>query len=130
MPDLAVWALQEGFDGPALRELAGLTTATHSGEQALIDRALRELGKEKQDASTAIRVLAVLLCQRIVAGEASPYEGAKRIWTACHQCGMPESLCNFVGYASEWENDASHRYHYVECIVQAARELLQNEPSS
>jgi len=38
MPTLAVWALEQGFDGPALRELAGFKTATYSNEGSLIER--------------------------------------------------------------------------------------------
>src|ERR1700730_12514058 len=79
MPTLAVWALEQGFDGPALRELAGCTTATYSDEGGLIERALRELGKEPLDLSNAGRLLAILLCEQIVSGKTSPYEGASRI---------------------------------------------------
>jgi hypothetical protein len=53
MPMLAVWALEQGFDGPALRELAGCTTATYPDEGSLIERALRELWKEPLDLSSA-----------------------------------------------------------------------------
>src|ERR1700693_2355709 len=76
MPMLAVWALEQGFDGPALRELAGCSTATYVEEGGLIERALRELGKEPLDLSNAGRLLAILLCKQIVSGKTSPHEGA------------------------------------------------------
>jgi hypothetical protein len=129
MPMLAVWALEEGFDGPALRELAGLTNPTRSGQGALIERALQELGKEPLDSSNAGRVLALLLCNEIVSGKVSPYEGARRIWSTYDSCGMPKSLIQFVGFASEWEDDLDHRDLYDKRIVEAAKKFLQNTPT-
>lgn len=127
MPILALWALEQGFDGPALRELASLTNPTRSGKGDLIERALRELGKEPLDSVSAGRLLVQLLCNEIVSGKITPYEGARRIWSTYDCCGMPKSLLPFVGYASEWEDDVGHRSHYDKCIVQAANALLQKK---
>jgi hypothetical protein len=126
MPMLAAWALEQGFDGTALRELAGRTNATYSDERDLIERALRELGREPLDLSNAGRLLATLLCQQIVSGTTSPYQGASRIWAIYDRCGMPKSLIPFVGFASEWEDDPEHRDHYDKLIAEAAKKLLQN----
>jgi hypothetical protein len=120
MPLLAVWALEQGFDGKALRELAGLTTATCSNQRGLIESALRELGKEPPDLPNAGRILSSRTCEQIISGTASPYDGASRIWAIYHRCGMPKSLIPFVGFASEWENDQDHRHHYDNLIVVAA----------
>jgi hypothetical protein len=124
MPMLAVWALGQDFDGPALRELAGRTSATRSHDGDLIERALRELGKEPIDSSSAGRLLAILLCQQIVSGKTSPHEGAARIWLIYDYCGRPKSLIPFVGFASEWEDDLDHRDHYDKLITEAARKFL------
>jgi hypothetical protein len=124
MPILAAWALEQGLDGAALRELAGRTNATYSDERGLIERALRELGKEALDLSSAGRLLGTLLCQKIVSGSTSPHDGASRIWAIYNRCGMPKSLIPFVGFASEWEDDPDHRNHYDNLIVEAARKLL------
>jgi hypothetical protein len=126
MPMLAAWALEQGFDGAALRELAGRTNATYSDERGLIERALRELGREPLDLSNAGRRLATLLCQQIVSGTTSPYQGASRIWAIYDRCGMPKSLIPFVGFASEWEDDLEHRDHYDKLIAEAAEKLLRN----
>jgi hypothetical protein len=126
MPMLAAWALEQGFDGAALRELAGRTNATYSDERDLIERALRELGREPLDLSNAGRLLATLLCQQIVSGTTSPYQGASRIWAIYDRCGMPKSLIPFVGFASEWEDDLEHRDHYDKLIAEAAEKLLRN----
>jgi hypothetical protein len=129
MPMLAVWALEHGFDGPALRELAGCTTATYSDEVSLIERALRELGKEPLDLSNAGQLLATLLCQQIVSGKTSPYEGASRIWSIYNRRGSPKSLIPFVGFASEWEDDLGHRDDYDKLIAEAAGEFLKTVPT-
>ena len=112
-----------------MRELAGCSTATYSDERGLIERALRELGKEPLDLSSAGQLLAILLCEQIVSGEKSPYEGALRIWAIYDRCGMPKSLIPFVGFASEREDDLDHREHYNKLIVEAAKKFLQNVPS-
>ena len=129
VPALAVWALGRGFDGPALRELAGCKSATHRDEGTLIERALRELGREPLDLSEAGRRLAILSCQQIISGETSAYERAARIWSIYDRCGCPKSLIPFVGFASEWEDDPDHRDHYDKLIAKAARGYLQQAPS-
>jgi hypothetical protein len=126
MPVLAVWGLEQGFDGPALRELAGRTSATRSHESDLIERALRELGKEPLDVSDAGQLSAILLCKQIVSGKTSPYDGAARLWSIYNCCGSPKSLIPFVGLASEWEDDLAHRKHYDKRILEAAKKFLQN----
>lgn len=122
MPALAVWALEHGFDGKALIELAGLGTATRKNQQVLIERALRELGTESpSDSTTAGIKLAIRICEQIVSGTISPFDGASRIWTISTCCGWPAALHPFVGFASEWET-APH--HYDQLIVAAAGKLL------
>src|ERR1700761_6715838 len=101
MPALAVWALEQGFDGKALRELAGLATATRKYEQGLIEKALHELGTEPPpDAMTAGLKLTIPICEEIVSGTTNPYDGASHIWTISTRGGWPAALNPFVGFAS------------------------------
>lgn len=130
MPMLACWALEAGYDGPALRELAGCANVTWSNHGTLIERALRELGKESLSLSDAERLFAILVCRQIISGGVSPYEGASRLWAAHNRCGLLETLLPFVGFASEWEDDVAHRNHYEKLIVKAARKFLDDTPSS
>jgi len=123
-PFLAVWALEHGFDGKALRELAGLTKATLSNEKGLIEAALRELGTQPLDLQTAGRTLTTQICQQIISGRTNPYDGASRIRAIYDRCERPKSLLPFVGFASEWENDQGQRRHYDHLIVVAARKLM------
>ena len=130
MPGVACRALGAGFDGPALRELAGCTNATRSNHGVLIERALRELGKEPMSPEDAARLVAGLACRNIVSGKISPYEGASRLWKVYHYCGGPKSLIPFVGLASEWEDVVTHREHYEKLIVKAAQKFLDDSPPS
>jgi hypothetical protein len=117
-----VWGLENGFDGSALRELAGLATATRSHEQGLIENALRELGTEAPpDLAAAGMGLAMRMCQQIASGAISPYNGASRIWAITDCCDWPAPLRPFIGYASEWDTD---HHHYDNLIIAAAMRLL------
>ena len=63
--------------------------------------------------------------RRIVAGEASPYEGARRIWSnIANEPGADPSLKIFAGLAGEWEDDKTHRAAYEADIMEEARRLL------
>jgi hypothetical protein len=129
MPAVACWALEAGYDGPALRELAACTNTTRGNHGVLIERAFRELGKEPLSLADAGRLLASVVCREIISGKASPCEGASRLWTAYNRCGLPKSLVPFVGFASEWEEDVSHREHYEKLIRKAAQKFLDDVPS-
>src|SRR5260370_7676844 len=79
MPDFAVWALENGRDGPALRELAGLNSATRSNEEKLIDRAFRELDVQPMTREQAAKLLILSVCTQIVSGQIPPHKAAKSI---------------------------------------------------
>jgi hypothetical protein len=126
MPPLTRWALEQGFDGPALRNLAGPATATLSNEP--IEAALREHGKEPLERIEAGRWIATLACKQILAGAVSPFGGAFRVWSVYDRCGCPKALRPYVGYANEWEDDPEHRDHYDKLIVKTAQTLLRQPP--
>lgn len=130
MPAVACWALEAGYDGPALRELAGCANVTWSNHQMLIERALRELGRDPISRGDAERMFAILVCHQIISGKISPYEGASRLWAAHNRCGLLKGLLPFVGFASEWEDDVAHRDHYEKLIVKAAHKFLEDTPTS
>jgi hypothetical protein len=130
MPAVACWALEAGYDSPALRELAGCANVTRSNHGILVERALRELGKEPLSLGDAERLFAILVCRQIISGKVSPYEGASRLWAAHNRCGLLKTLLPFVGFASEWEDDVANRDHYEKLIVRAAQEFLDDTRSS
>lgn len=77
--EVAVGALEDGCDSPALRTLAGLTAAEADEARALFDRTLVELNVPKPGKRDAVMHLARETAKRIVTGATAPYEGAKQI---------------------------------------------------
>jgi hypothetical protein len=96
-----------------------------SGVGALFERALSELSIPIPTREAATLVLGREHARRIIAGEVSPYEGARRIrWELAHEAGADPLLLGFVGYASEWEDDPGHRPQYEAYIVEEAQRLV------
>ena len=122
LPDLAARALADGIDAPALRELAGLSRADVREAQDLFLLAMEQLGTDLPLSRwDAVRFWA----GEIVDGTLTPYEGARLIWWhGWHELGDPDELTPFVGLASEWEDDPTHRTLYERDILDEARGLL------
>jgi hypothetical protein len=57
LPDLAVMALEQGFDGTALQQLAGLVRPTLADLETLPQRAFAEMGLKPIDKDQAVTVL-------------------------------------------------------------------------
>jgi hypothetical protein len=57
LPDQAVLALQQGFDGTALQQLAGLVRPTHRDLEALPEKAFAEMGLKPLDKDQAVAFL-------------------------------------------------------------------------
>ncbi|WP_406356444.1 hypothetical protein OHB56_28740 [Streptomyces sp. NBC_01635] len=80
LPMLAAHALVDGFDSPALRELAGLPRRSDETEiRDLYVQALHELGICLPDEETAGRCLLVSLAFGLAKGELSPADVADRL---------------------------------------------------
>jgi hypothetical protein len=81
MPGIACRALEEGHDGPNLRQLAGLDNPARRNVTKLVEGALRELGVRapiaKRDAALC---MAGHVAREIIEGKVEPYRGACRIW--------------------------------------------------
>jgi hypothetical protein len=94
----------------------------------LFSRSLSELGIRVPTRERASLVLAREEARRIVSGEVSPYDGARRIWwEVANEEGASPSLLAFVGYASEWEDDQVHRPEYDALILEEARCLVAED---
>lgn len=80
LPDLAVEAMQAGWDSPSLRVLAGMSM--HDDARDLRDTflsAVRELGRELPGQNDAAERLMRLYSLAIVHEEIRPYDGARLI---------------------------------------------------
>jgi len=125
MPDFAVWALQNGRDGPALRELAGLKSATRSNEGKLVERALLELGIQPITQQEAAKLLILSVCNQIVSGRLHPAPGASRIvYDLSYSAGKSKEFLHLEGLLSEWEDLPDQRNYFEKQIIVFARGYL------
>jgi hypothetical protein len=125
LPEIARTALEFGYDSPALRVLAVSDGDAHDVLKRSFVRALKELGIEVPTLAKAGINAAHQIASEIVQGKVDPYTGARRIWYEVYS-KVPElvELRPFVGFASEYEDDPSHRLEYTQLIIQEAVRLL------
>jgi hypothetical protein len=124
----ALFAASAALDSGVYSESLGLLAYEEpvwSQVGPLFERALKELTIPIPSRQAASLVLAREYARRIVAGEVSPYEGARRIcWEVANEPDADPSLTEFVGLASEWEDAPAHRAYYEGEIVDVAQRLV------
>jgi hypothetical protein len=119
--------LEAGYDTETLRQLAGMDDTGQSGIGTMFEKVLQELGRRRLSKTEAGHRLAMETCQDIVSGRISPYEGARKIWWEIWDADRNlDHLRVFVGLASEYEDDHTHRSEYSNDILQEARRMLEN----
>jgi hypothetical protein len=92
---------------------------------SLFATALSELGIPVPPRNEASLTIAREYARQIMAGETSPYEGARRIWwEVANEPGADSSLLAFVGLASEWEDSPHYRPEYEADIMEEAQRLV------
>ena len=124
MPGIALRALEAGYDGPALLELARMSSPTVLSVGDLFERALGEVGRPSLPEDEAGLRVARNIARKIASGKLPPYEGARTIWTEVwNECGRPDKLTPFVGLASLYEADPERRPLHLKEIVARAKEL-------
>jgi pimeloyl-ACP methyl ester carboxylesterase len=125
MPDFAVWALQNEYDGPALRELAGLKSATRSNEGKLVERGFLELGIQPMTQQEAAKLLILSLFEQIVSGRIPPGQAAVRIaYDLRYSTGQEKEFLHLVGLVSEWEDVPGEGPYLEKQIVAFAKGYL------
>jgi len=91
----------------------------------LFTRALSELSIPVPPRDEASLTIAREYACQIIAGETSPYEGARRIWwEVANEPGADPSLMAFIGLASEWEDSPRYRPEYEANIMGEAQRLM------
>jgi hypothetical protein len=94
----------------------------------LFMRALYELGIPVPSRDQASLIIARDYARQIIAGETSPYDGARRIWwKVANEPGADASLLSFVGLASAWEDCPPYRAQYEADIMEEAQRLVSGE---
>lgn len=125
LPQIAIEALEAGYDSVSLRELAGGQSEHPFDFRQKFEKALKELQLPMPCRRGAAILLACHIAKSILKGEMSPYEGARRIWWDLYT-KVPEAieLQTFVGAASEIEDDPEHRDYYISDITKECNNLL------
>jgi hypothetical protein len=132
LPTIAVSALENGYDSPSLRILAGETERIASTVGPLFVKALHELGIAIPDPASARMTVARYYARKIVDGSISPYQGARHIWRDVAMKANPtvqKRLEVFVGLESEYEDSSRRKKVQKEIeksIIQEAKELLSD----
>lgn len=101
LPMAAAELLAEGLDSPTLRDLAGRSRNDDTTElDALLRRAVAELGVSAPDHTTAERCLLHHLSSRLASGELTPKEVAARVWHGMAETATEPEL-RFLTVATE-----------------------------
>jgi hypothetical protein len=128
MPGFAADALEAGYDGPALRRLAGLMKPTSREVDNLFQSALREIGTKIQSKEQAVFALSRITAANIVDGRLDPIEGAGILATYAMMLHYPPLLVQFFQLADAplWGEYAPPRSQLIKDIIEEARSLLAN----
>lgn len=128
LPAIACQAIDCGFDTPLLYELAASDGRDENEIRKLFIRVVSELGFKLPSEKAAAFSLFISIVRDIVSGEVAPYVGAKRIWTDLYSRFPDLSVLKpFVGFASEYEDDLSHRDEYNRMIISECESILRSE---
>jgi len=131
IPLFAADALEAGFDGPALRRLAGLASPNSSEVGDLFDRALAEIGTvEIRTKEQAILKLAKLTARSIVDEEIDAFAGAASLARFAQELHYPSFLAEFFALDDEtaWGDYARSRTAVRDDILAEAKKLLLYTP--
>jgi hypothetical protein len=80
--EVGVCMLEAGHDSEAIRSLAALREdEAPSAGSKLFRRVLTELGRDPLSREDALRLYLGVVSRQILAGEVSPCEGVRQIWT-------------------------------------------------
>jgi hypothetical protein len=121
LPEICVQALERGFDGRALRIIAGLV---NRGRQLTetdiradeIDSAFREMGVNTPIPKDEARlVLATNAVRRALSGESNVFDEATHIRIhLCHWQEAPSKLKPIVDLSAESEHAPEQKWHDIE----------------
>jgi hypothetical protein len=128
LPAVALQAFEDGYNSPSLCLLAGAAASDSQQTRELFLRALIELNLNLPSLHEAALAYAREIANDILRGIISPYDGAKKIWSEVYTRFRDlKQLKVFVGLASEYEDDETHRDAYTSLIVEECRVLLEAE---
>lgn len=131
MPAFAADALEAGYDGPALRELAGLIKPTSADIGDLFQRAVDEIGTVKiLSQIQAVYWMSRVVATDIVEGRIDPVKGAGLLARYACKADYPPVLAEFLSLEDMpyWGDYAPPRARLINAIIEQARLVLDNVP--
>lgn len=131
MPAFAADALEAGYDGEALRRLAGLVKPTSSDVGELFQQSVAEIGTVRvHNSEEAALLLAQTTARDIVNGQMDPIAGCNFLAWLAHGLNYPPHLTRFYGLADlpRWGEWAPPRAKLIKDIIEEARLLLASIP--
>lgn len=123
-PVLACDLLERGYDGRAIRILAGTQNPTERDVAPLLISVFRELGIEPMEPMDAALCLADEVCRRIVSGLVEPYKGAIFLSRDVASVVTAPWLDEFDVLVTLYEDSDEYKSEYAADIREAAREFL------
>ena len=133
LPRMALDALEEGYDGPALLALAGVANPVATEiKQSLIDSAFREMGVDAPISKDEARlILAVKSVSKALEGSSNIFDEASHI--RIHLCELsepPEALRQIFTLTKEARNAPRSRCDLLEKeLTQAFEDFLADQRS-
>jgi hypothetical protein len=125
--EIAADLLVDGYDTPALRELAGYPRNDLQGSRDLWFQVRDELGKPFEDDGLARRMLVRRWLQQIVDEILDPYTGANLILgLAWFALGQPPVLNPLVADRDFWEELPERRDKIQRDLLDDARMILES----
>src|SRR5262249_4336336 len=131
MPQFAADALEAGYDGRALRRVAGLMKPTMREVGNLFQEAVVEIGNVKiQSKQQAVLLVSRLVATAVVEGSIDPIRGCALLSYYAFKSGYPRFLAQFdqLDGALEWGDHAPSRSELIKQIIGQAQEFLDNVP--
>ena len=131
MPAFAADALEAGFDGPSLRQLAGLIKPTSRDVGDLFERALHEIGTVSvHSEEQAIVFESRQIAMAIVEGRIEPIYAGDLLASYAMRLRYPDFLVGFFQLADlpRWGEYAPTREKLARDIIAEARQLLASVP--
>ncbi|HEY6969785.1 MAG TPA: hypothetical protein VJA94_11315 [Candidatus Angelobacter sp.] len=129
VPEFAADALEAGFDGPALRRLAGLIRPTSVDIYPWIDAALKEIGQvEPLSTEAALIEVGRDVARRIVNGSLAPSDGCRILAGYAMRAGYPAELTGFFQIDDEplWGEYSRTQEERDSAILAEAREFISH----
>jgi len=131
MPGFAADALEAGYDGPALRQLAGLIKPTSADIGDLFQRVLDQIGTVKiSSQKQAVYWMSRVVATDIVEGRIDPIKGAGVLAGCARLADFAPVLAEFLGLGdmAYWDEYAPPSAKLVKDIIEEARLLLNKIP--